>query len=117
MKGFVRFIKKVITCSLLILFLGYESSTTLFQHKHIIDGLLVTHSHPYSDNSKTGEHTHTPYEFITIVALSVMVISAVLFDFIVRLFPIRLLKRADSENRYPFIHYFPTLSLRGPPVL
>ena len=107
----------IVTGFLLILFLEYESSTTLFLHKHIIDGQLVTHSHLYTNTSETGKHTHTSYEFITIVTLSALLITTVLFDLILRLFSLRSLKGTDLENTPPFIQVLSTLSLRGPPII
>ena len=46
---------------LLLMFLGYYSSLTLFYHPHQINGQIVYHSHPYKKQSptKTGEK-HTP---------------------------------------------------------
>lgn len=41
---------------LVSLFLGYYGSVTLFPHTHIVDGGVVTHSHPYVPSSS---HTHT----------------------------------------------------------
>lgn len=40
---------------LLLLFMGYYGSITLFPHSHIVNGDLVTHSHPYSSSN----HSHS----------------------------------------------------------
>ncbi len=41
---------------LLFSFLAYNSGTTLFQHTHIVDGVEVTHSHPYQPSN---HHSHS----------------------------------------------------------
>lgn len=47
---------------LLILFLGYFGSITLFSHTHQIEGAVKAHSHPY----KTANHQHSSGEFAVI---------------------------------------------------
>ncbi|MBN2814790.1 MAG: hypothetical protein JXQ80_11985 [Bacteroidales bacterium] len=61
---------------LLLVFLGYYSSLTLFYHPHLINGQIVYHSHPYKKHSqtKTGEkqtpaHQHNKDEFFYIQQL------------------------------------------------
>ena len=51
---------------LLSLFLTHLAATTLFSHDHVVDGVKIAHSHPYSSN----QHTHTDGQFITIALLS-----------------------------------------------
>ena len=116
MKGNVNSIKKIIACFLLILFMGYASSVTLFQHEHIIDGRRVTHSHIYSDASETEQHTHTSYEFITIANLSILHILAVSLGCPLMIFAVRLLKNADFEKNVSLARISSAISLRGPPV-
>lgn len=40
---------------MLMLFLSYQAGTTLFTHAHVIDGRVITHSHPY--NSQAHSHS------------------------------------------------------------
>ena len=47
--------------SLLILFALYWCGITLFTHSHVVNGVVVVHSHPYNT-----EHTHTQAQFETI---------------------------------------------------
>ena len=47
---------------LLALFLTYQVSITMFTHVHIINGVMIVHSHPSSDD----HHTHTAGQVITI---------------------------------------------------
>lgn len=56
--------------SLLILFALYWCGITLFTHSHVVNGVVVVHSHPY----KAG-HTHTQEQFETIFYLSLLQIS------------------------------------------
>lgn len=47
---------------LLTLFLTYQVSITMFAHVHIINGVMIVHSHP----SSSKHHTHTSGQVITI---------------------------------------------------
>ena len=51
---------------LLALFLTYQVSITLFTHVHIVNGVMIVHSHPSSDK----HHTHTTGQVISIAHLS-----------------------------------------------
>jgi hypothetical protein len=57
------FISRFLSFSLIILFLGYYGSITLFYHVHIIDNQIFVHSHPYknsnSDKSPVQSHSHS----------------------------------------------------------
>jgi hypothetical protein len=69
-------IKKSCAYFLLILFLGYYGSITMFFHSHIISGDTVVHSHPFrTDNNGLPLHSHTTNGFITIHLLSTILVS------------------------------------------
>jgi len=51
---------------LLTLFLTYQVSITLFTHVHIVNGVMIVHSHPSSGK----HHTHTTGQVISIAHLS-----------------------------------------------
>ncbi|MBO5710664.1 MAG: hypothetical protein J6R62_04000 [Rikenellaceae bacterium] len=51
---------------LLSLFLTHLAATTLFSHDHVVGGVKIAHSHPYS----SSQHTHTEGQFIAIALLS-----------------------------------------------
>lgn len=51
---------------LMVLFMGYYGSTTLFPHSHTIHGESITHSHPYSAPC----HSHTTNQVQHISELS-----------------------------------------------
>ena len=51
---------------LLALFLMYQVSITLFTHVHIVNGVMIVHSHPSSEK----HHTHTTGQVILIAHLS-----------------------------------------------
>lgn len=48
-----------------MLFVLYQVSITAFTHVHCIDGVLITHSHPFQ-----GSHSHTKTSFAVIGYLS-----------------------------------------------
>lgn len=47
---------------LILLFIGYYSSNTMFYHAHNCKGKTITHSHPFKTNSKS-QHTHNSFTF------------------------------------------------------
>lgn len=51
--------------SLLVLFVTYWASITAFTHVHYINGVPVTHSHPYH-----GSHSHTKSAVLVIDRLA-----------------------------------------------
>lgn len=50
---------------LLTLFLTYQVSITMFTHVHIVNGVMIVHSHPSSNK----DHTHTGGQVITIASI------------------------------------------------
>ena len=102
---------------MLLLFGCYSANTSLFSHKHIVDGIIVIHSHFYSGSAETPQHNHTSQQFSTISALSLFVSLAagmVLFSFVVsrishKIETIYLSHVEQSDSLY--------ISLRAPPVL
>jgi hypothetical protein len=58
MAALKRYLKLMLKCLLLIIFLSYYSSISMFYHAHHINGFVLSHSHPYKHN-KTSK---TPYE-------------------------------------------------------
>ncbi len=56
MSYFKQNIKRISGVLLLTLFVGYFVGITFFPHKHIVDGQLIVHSHPFSS---TEHHSHS----------------------------------------------------------
>ena len=55
-----------------LLFLAYWGGVTLFTHSHVVNGVIIVHSHPF----KTG-HQHTESQAETIFFLDHYVASSV----------------------------------------
>ena len=51
---------------LLILFVTYQVNITMFAHMHYVNGVMIVHSHPSTDN----EHTHTEGQILTLAQMS-----------------------------------------------
>lgn len=58
---------KIFAGLLLILLVGYMSSVMCFTHVHLVDGVYVTHSHPFD---KKSPHNHPKSETIFFYSLS-----------------------------------------------
>lgn len=50
---------------LLMLFLSYQASVVSFTHVHIINGVTIAHSHPF-----TSEHQHSGSQYFQLELLS-----------------------------------------------
>jgi len=60
----------------IMLFLGYYISTTMFYHTHHFSWGTVTHSHPYlPTNSDVPNHNHTPVQCQAIEILSNLLLA------------------------------------------
>ena len=51
---------------LLTLFVAFQASITMFSHVHYVNGVMMVHSHPSTDN----EHTHTEGQILTLAHVS-----------------------------------------------
>lgn len=116
MKTLVRNTKSIVACSLLILFVGYMASITLFYHTHVINGERIVHSHPYSQAPDTGKHSHTTLEFATIASLSVVLMLAASFGGVFSLFLTTALKRESLLYNFYYNIHLSVVNLRGPPT-
>jgi len=64
---------KIIRYILLILFLGYFGSTTLFVHTHHIEnGIIIVHSHPFKSGPVNNpfNHQHSSNGFLLLQAIT-----------------------------------------------
>jgi hypothetical protein len=66
--------RKIVSYFLLILFLQYFCSVTLFMHTHEYRGVQITHSHPFG-GSTSKPNQHTDNEFMLIQILSDFLIT------------------------------------------
>lgn len=69
---------RLLSVFMLILFLSYQASTTLFTHAHDIDGRVITHSHPYNSEA----HSHSDAQVFALNHVSSFVgEDAIIIDF------------------------------------
>lgn len=107
-----QFIRKITgALFLLVLFVMYQASITAFTHVHYINGVLISHSHPFQ-----GTHSHTQSELVVIGLAPYQVTE---FQPTEELCPLRpLVGCVDNE---PAVHqaqlqWREVRSLRAPPV-
>ncbi|MBE6287482.1 MAG: hypothetical protein E7099_04755 [Mediterranea massiliensis] len=112
MKHSIRHI--ALSISLLILFVGYQVCITSFTHVHYVNGVLISHSHPFADD----EHSHQKTEFSLIATLSQF--STLAFEDSNTVAPLwQLLAEVNLGfvvDALP-IHVSCYISLRAPPVV
>lgn len=55
----------VAKCLLLALFVSYWAGAKLFTHTHVVDGNLISHSHPYlPSNAHSHSHCATAFQLV-----------------------------------------------------
>ena len=106
-------IKRIIgAVCLLVLFVAYQTSITAFTHVHYVNGVLITHSHPFH-----GKHTHSKSELVVIGRLSTFQSPEV--DVYEELHPMRmLLAMLEAEKLTSLVkeEWGQVVSLRAPPA-
>ncbi len=99
---------------LLVLFIGYYGSITLFLHTHHLKNGIITHSHPFSN----AKHEHSTTDYLIIDALSQLItdgsIGGISLIVLVLLIAELLLERTIGveKKRLKLYNYH-----RGPPIL
>lgn len=104
---------------LLVLFLGYFGSVTLFVHTHMVNGVQITHSHPYNPFTSDAlpGHQHSANELMVIDALSHFLTAGLFLFFAFKFFERRIVTE-HFRKTIDFFHSFRFLSaygLRPPP--
>lgn len=69
-----KHLKTILKLFLPLLFIAYLGGITLFTHSHVVNGVVIVHSHPFK-----GEHEHTKAEFETIFFLSSFAASDIIY--------------------------------------
>ena len=106
--------KKIIgALSLLVLFIMYQASITAFTHVHYVNGVMITHSHPFH-----GTHSHSQTSLLVIGHLSVFHSSGVdVYEVQHPMRPLLAMLRAKPATPTVKGEVIRTLSLRAPPAL
>ena len=98
---------------LLLLFSLYWCGITLFTHSHVVNGVVIVHSHPFH----TG-HAHTGAQYETIFFLSAIVstgegVTSVDLPFWLSLIAVLAISPVIGK---PSLRKIRSVSLRAPPV-
>ena len=105
------FKKVLLPFFLLTLFTVYQASISMFTHVHYVNGVMITHSHPFD-----GKHKHTKSELLVIDRLShaVTLENHITYDF--KPF-FRVLFSLEQERLLAHVSqsFFQIPSFRAPP--
>ena len=107
-------LRNILKWFLPLLFIAYLGGITLFTHSHVVNGVIIVHSHPFK-----GEHSHTEAQVETICFLSSFVASslpAILFVASALLVLLRVLSVPAVEH-IKCVRVRCGISLRAPPVV
>ena len=104
---------------LLILFLGYFGSITLFPHSHVVNGVTIVHSHPYKlvkgSGSPNLQHTDKAFLLIQLLSEFITAAFATLFVALVLRFLLFKVKVKSATVGYAQPGGYRNDSLRAPP--
>jgi hypothetical protein len=105
---------------LLILFIGYYASITLFYHSHTINSKTIYHSHPYFPLTDADglpiNHSHTENELVFIKSLTLFIYTFIPAFLLVKLIISGSFRSPVNESVFsPLVQA--GYSLRGPPVI
>ena len=89
-----------------LLFIAYLGGITLFTHSHVVNGVIISHSHPFK-----GEHEHSEDEAETIFSPSLIISFATAPVLLVLLCVLNVLSTEHVKCR----NSYKTISLRAPP--
>lgn len=110
---------KFLQYSLLIIFLGYYGSITLFPHCHIVNGVSIVHSHPFNSSSDKNpiNHSHSKDEFVLIHLLTTFLFTFSFIYFLSEVLKV-VLKNISGEFLWEIVEciFFNSHGLRAPPV-
>jgi hypothetical protein len=88
------------------------AGTAAFNHTHVINGKVVSHSHPYNDPS----HQHSSAQFHTIFYLSHWFFSGAIMTVVLQALVGRRIIRNIVGNQEACHVAFINYSLRAPPL-
>jgi len=106
---------------LLLLFLGYYGSITLFTHTHYIEnGVSIVHSHPFSSgtakNLVNHQHTATGYVLIQLLSAFLTTVSFLVFSFEVYKTVSRKYILQKNDGNFFDLSFLCSNGLRAPPL-
>jgi hypothetical protein len=116
MNNTIRNKKWLVAGLLLALFCSYMVSITCFAHSHVIDGQLVTHSHPYKGAPDNPGHSHTAAQFIAMALLAHFVTLGVAVAGVAHVFPGKIIIRETVRNAPGKQLQIRPYALRAPPA-
>jgi hypothetical protein len=109
--------KSIISICLLALFISYLTNITFFVHTHIVNGQVITHSHPYCGTSDNPDHGHSAAQIHAIVQLSQLLAAGVLMIAFTCFVAGKKINRNFSIPYFKESGWIFSYSLRAPPAL
>lgn len=111
---------KVMKIAMPVLFIMYASCITFFTHTHIVNGVTIVHSHPYTtDDSGNPNHEHSGAEIQLIHSLSTFFVAgAIILSILLDLFGEKKITLSPRQIVHLYIRETrPIYRLRPPPAL
>jgi len=105
---------------LLLLFLAYYGSITLFSHTHHVEnGASIVHSHPFKTGTEKNpvSHQHSKNEFVLIHLLTNFLTTATFLAISFKVCEsfVRKIKLLKNDNNFSRLAFLSSNGLRAPP--
>ncbi len=104
---------------LLLLFINYYGSITLFPHYHLVDGVTIVHSHPHKNNSESPQsdhhHNNNGLVFIQLISSLQTCIPDISCSFINPDHFVTGYTLTEYNSTFPDFHFIALESLKAPP--
>ena len=121
MMGLNKSISLLSRTLMLVLFIGYSGSIMMFYHTHMVNGGMITHSHPFKLPVKNGvveNHSHSSSQYILLQHFCETSLTDSIFEFEVvpdQIYIFYSLSVALNSDPYT-LNDTSTESLRAPPL-
>lgn len=102
---------------LLVLFIGYYGSITLFPHIHHIGTTTIVHSHPYGGSDDCPNHSHTTGQYQTIQVLTALLLMGCIGWILPAIITTLLFLSAEIYKVFFLNRCLRHYSLRAPPAV
>ncbi len=98
-----------------LLFVAYMAGITLFTHSHVVNGVTIVHSHPFSKDAQ-HQHTTSEYQLLDILCHTTATDSGINPDCVFKSETLLQILYTTVLPTVPATETFGILSLRAPPV-
>lgn len=104
---------RIMALLLAVLFVSYYAGSTMCEHVHYVDDVMVVHSHPFGGSS----HSHSATGMQTLSVLNGMLVFVLAAVSTVIVTPLVVMEIVPAVTATHILSYRSSVALRAPPVI